>query len=149
MEGLLGFAKNIISGLLDDEQESIPVPKRKPRTPLIESIIIQESGGDPKAKSPKGAMGLMQIMPATAKKPGFGIKPLKDPMDPVENERFGTQYINALINRYGNTRDALIAYNWGMGNTDKWIRRGRDVRKLPLETRNYYTQILGRLQNGS
>lgn len=113
--------------------------------PLINSIIIQESGGNPNAVSRVGAQGLMQIMPATAKKPGFGIKPLKDPFDPQENVRFGTEYFRALQKRFGNNRDALIAYNWGMGNTKKWLKRGGKVEELPRETRNYYKQVLGRL----
>ena len=113
--------------------------------PLIQSIIYQESKGDPKAKSPVGAQGLMQIMPNTAKQPGYGIKPLQDAYDPEDNVRFGTEYFYALKNKYGNTRDALIAYNWGPGNTDKWLKRGADVSKLPKETRNYFRQVMGRL----
>jgi soluble lytic murein transglycosylase-like protein len=116
--------------------------------PLIQSVIIQESGGDSKAVSRVGAQGLMQIMPNTAKQPGFGVKPLKDAFDPQENVRFGTEYLSAMQNRYGNTRDALIAYNWGVGNTDKWLKAGANIDKLPKETRNYFSSVMGRLDNG-
>ena len=145
--GLLGAAPT----------ESVPYPKRKPDfyqteltqfsdDPVIRAIIVQESGGNPAAVSAVGAQGLMQIMPKTAKKPGFGIKPLKDAFDPSENVRFGTEYFYALKDRLGNTRDALIAYNWGLGNTEKWLKSGGDVTKLPKETRKYYSSILGRLK---
>jgi soluble lytic murein transglycosylase-like protein len=118
------------------------------KDPLIQSIIIQESGGNPKAVSPVGAEGLMQIMPNTASKPGYQIKPLKDAFDPVENVRFGTDYFNAMLEKFENPRDALIAYNWGPGNTNKWLKNGGDVSKLPGETREYFQKVLGRLNNG-
>jgi len=138
-------AKRVLKGLLEPDIEGVA---QYSSDPLVQSVIIQESGGNPKAVSPVGAEGLMQIMPNTAKKPGFGVKPLKDAFDPQENVRFGTDYLYALKNRYGNTRDALIAYNWGVGNTDKWLKRGADIDKLPKETRNYFSSVMGRLDSG-
>jgi soluble lytic murein transglycosylase-like protein len=138
-------AKRFVKGLLTPDIESVA---QYSGDPLVRSVILQESGGDPNAVSPKGAEGLMQIMPNTAKKPGFGVKPLKDAFDPQENVRFGTDYLYALKNRYGNTRDALIAYNWGVGNTDKWLKSGAAVDKLPKETRNYFSSVMGRLDSG-
>lgn len=145
--GLLDKAVDVkrqIKGLLSPDIDYV---SKYSADPLIQSVIIQESGGDPTAVSRKGAQGLMQIMPNTAKKPGFGVKPLKDAFDPQENVRFGTEYLSAMQNKYGNTRDALIAYNWGVGNTDKWLKSGADIDKLPKETRNYFSSVMGRLNN--
>ena len=108
---------------------------------LLDRVIKQESGGNPNAVSPAGAMGLMQVMPATARDPGFGIAPLANPFDPIANRQFGTQYLNAMLDRYnGDQAKALAAYNWGVGNADKW---SGDVAHLPAETQNYLASILG------
>lgn len=110
---------------------------------LIDAVIKQESGGNPRAVSPKGAMGLMQIMPATAQSPGFGIQPVAvdQLFDPKVNRQFGEQYLGAMIDRYkGDTRRALVAYNWGPGNADKWDGR---METLPAETRQYVGNIEG------
>lgn len=90
---------------------------------LMPYLINQESGGDPMALSPKGAGGLTQIMPDTARDPGFGVNPLqgwdgKDPRTapPEEQVRFGRDYLNAMINeRGGNVAEGLAAYNAGPG----------------------------------
>jgi hypothetical protein len=109
---------------------------------IIDAIIQQESGGNPRSLNPRtGAMGLMQVMPDTARNPGFGVKPLADPWTPAENRRFGTDYFNAMVKRYPGDRDAaLAAYNWGPGNADKWVASGK-TRPLPPETRNYIDSI--------
>ena len=73
----------------------------------------------------------------------FGVKPLEDPFDPVENVRFGTDYFNAMLNRYDNdTISALAAFNWGPGNVDKWRKKGSNFDKLPKVTQNYINKIL-------
>jgi len=112
--------------------------------PIIQKIIMTESSGNPDAVNKRtGAKGLMQIMDNTAKKPGFGVDPLEDPFDPIENVRFGTQYFNAMLNRYDNdTVSALAAYNWGPGHVDKWRKKGSNFDKLPKETQNYINKIL-------
>lgn len=112
---------------------------------LVDQMIIAESGGDPKAVSPVGAKGLMQVMDATARDPGFGVTPLKNPFDPAENVRFGQEYINAMLRRYdGDEEAALIAYNAGPGNADKWLKAGRDYAALPdrKQTEPYVRKIL-------
>lgn len=112
---------------------------------LIGRVIKQESGGNPNAVSPKGAFGRMQLMPDTAKDPGFGVKPL-DPNaedQDAENVRVGTEYLNAMMRRYGGDKEAaLVAYNWGPGNADKWVSGGKDRTQLPRETQGYLSNIL-------
>lgn len=112
---------------------------------LVDRVIQAESAGNPYARSPKGAMGLMQVMPGTAKSPGFGIEPLENPWDPEANKRFGTQYLGAMLDRYGGDEEAsLAAYNWGPGNADKWVKAGKPEDMLPRETRDYIGKIVGR-----
>lgn len=116
------------------------------RTDLTAAMIQQESGGDPNAVSPKGATGLMQVMPETARDPGFGVTPLpQDKLtDPQANERFGTEYMNTMLERYnGDLPRALVAYNWGPGNADQWDGR---MESLPEETQGYLRNILPQVQ---
>ncbi len=90
-----------------------------------------ESNGNPKAVSPAGAQGLMQLMPRTAAELG-----VIDPFDPAQNIRAGTRYLSRLLDRYqGNQKLALAAYNWGMGNLEK------NPSGLPKETRNYIVRV--------
>jgi hypothetical protein len=98
--------------------------------------------------SPKGALGEMQVMPKTILDPGFGVAPAKD-KSPDEIARVGQDYLRAMLNRYGDTEKALVAYNWGPGSTDKWIAAGANPKKLPPETRTYVDRIKGFLDNAS
>lgn len=103
--------------------------------------IKQESNGDPNAVSPKGAFGLMQLMPGTMKDPGFGVKPLQN-NSPEENVRLGTEYTQALMDKYKDPQLALMAYNWGTGNVDNWLANGAKPEAVPEETRNYVQQVM-------
>ena len=109
---------------------------------LRAQIMQKESGGRRYDKqgnlltSSKGALGEMQVMPATAKDPGFGIKPAKN-NSPDELRRVGDEYAEILLNRYRDPKLAMIAYNMGPGATDKWLAAGADPRKLPKETQGY------------
>lgn len=101
---------------------------------LIHAVIRQESGYDPYAVSHKGAKGLMQLMPATAKR--FGVK---DVFDPAENVRGGVRYLRQLLDRYnGDRRLALAAYNAGEGAVDRFGG-------VPpyRETQDYVDRIVG------
>jgi len=103
---------------------------------LIRAVIRAESDFDVNSTSPKGAMGLMQLMPETARDLG-----VKDSYDPVENIMAGTRYLKNLLARYdGNINLALAAYNWGMGNLE------RHPQRLPRETQTYIARVNNFLQ---
>ena len=99
---------------------------------LVDRVIWQESENDPYAVSGSGAAGLMQIMRPTMEDPGdgYGITPMdweKDRFDPEKSRRFGSEYLEAMLNKYnGDIELALIAYNAGMGRADDFIEAGRD-----------------------
>lgn len=116
---------------------------------LIGAIKDVESGNNPNAVSPKGALGTMQVMPPTAIDPGFGVKPAAD-FNPTELERVGQDYFNAMLIKYGgDKRLALIAYNMGPSATDKWLSKGADPARLPKETQGYVPKVLNRYQQTS
>jgi hypothetical protein len=118
-------------------------PMARTGNPLIDAVIQTESNGNPNAVSPKGAQGLMQVMPGTNAAPGFGVAPAKDGSE-TERTRVGQEYLTALNQKYQNPTLAAIAYNWGPGNTDAWIKSGGDYNKLPAETKNYVSAVMTR-----
>ena len=111
------------------------------RDQLLKAIEQVESGGRRDAVSPKGARGRMQVMPATARQPGYRVKPARNETE-EEYTRVGRDYAMALLNHYGGDLEAtLVAYNYGPGNANKWIASGRNKSDLPKETRNYITRV--------
>ncbi|MEV8518559.1 lytic transglycosylase domain-containing protein [Dyella marensis] len=114
-------------------------------SPQILARVQQvESGGNPDAVSPKGATGLLQVMPSTAASAGFGIAPSNG--TPRDTYRVGQQYLGALTNKYG-TAGGLAAYNWGPGNWDKALATNGGntqaaLASAPAETQNYVPKVL-------
>jgi soluble lytic murein transglycosylase-like protein len=103
------------------------------RTDLVRAVMQVESAFNPYARSPKGAMGLMQLMPDTAKQ--FGVK---NAFNPAENVRAGVAYLRGLLDRYQDNEElALAAYNAGPGAVDKYRQTVPPYR----ETKNYVAQI--------
>lgn len=109
-------------------------------TPASAAIVQTESGGNPNAVSPKGAVGAWQVMPNTKTNPGFGVTPAAN-NSPAELNRVGQDYYNAMTQRYGSPTVGAIAYNMGPGATDTWLKNGAQFEKLPQETQNYVGKV--------
>ena len=117
-----------IISMIDDTSAKYGVDAK-----LIKALVKQESGFNPTAKSKAGALGLMQLMPSTAK--GLGVK---DPLDAKQNIEGGVKYVKSLLNRFdGNIILALAAYNAGPNAVKKYDR-------IPpyKETQNYVKSVL-------
>lgn len=126
---------------------------------LVHALIRQESVFDFQARSPAGALGLMQVMPATAKETArkLGIRHATDWLTsrPDHNIRLGTAYLQKMLDRYDGAYPlAIAAYNAGPGRVDKWLKTYGDPRKgeinivdwielMPIyETRNYVHRVI-------
>lgn len=106
---------------------------------LVKAVIAAESSFDPRAVSPKGAAGLMQLMPATADMLGV------DPLRADENVNGGVRYLRSLVERFGDVTHALAAYNAGPDNVERY----GGIPPFP-ETRQYVRRVLAyyRLYHG-
>lgn len=105
---------------------------------LVCGVIIQESGGNPRAKSHAGASGLMQLMPATARRMG-----VQNIWDPAQNIEGGVKYLRYLLDYFkGDVKLAVAGYNAGEGNVKKYGG-------IPpfRETQNYVPSVLSHTQN--
>ena len=106
-------------------------------------VLYKETGNlkNPEtAKSGAGALGVMQLMPKTAK--GLGV----DPLNPEENIRGGVTYLKQMYDKYQDPTLALAAYNAGPGRVDKALKSGQGISSLPRETQNYI--VASRMASG-
>jgi soluble lytic murein transglycosylase-like protein len=106
---------------------------------LLHAVIAVESNYNPRAVSPKGALGLMQLMPATARL--YGIK---NPMDAMQNIQGGAQHLRKLLDYFANNKSlALAAYNAGLGAV---IAHGGQIPPY-AETHSYVPEVLRRYES--
>jgi soluble lytic murein transglycosylase len=121
---------------------------------LAEALVWVESRGDARARSRVGALGLLQLMPATARevadREGIPLREEEDLLDPGVNARIGLIYLRDMLRRFeGDERLALAAYNAGPGRVERW-RRSRPelasealVREVAFdETRDHVNRVL-------
>jgi peptidoglycan lytic transglycosylase len=110
---------------------------------LLAAVIYQESKFHADAKSDSGAIGLMQLRPDTAK--GIAIRTggtrfqTSDLYNPELNVRYGSWYLRHLLDKYGDEKTALAAYNAGQRNVDTWRAEGKEI-QFP-ETRAYVDRV--------
>lgn len=108
--------------------------------PSISLRILNNETGNIKnpetAVSPAGAVGIAQFMPGTAKQ--YKI----DPTDPKQASDAMNRHVKHLMRQYGDPQIVAIAYNWGEGNTNRWLKNGADPRRLPKETQNYLDKFM-------
>ncbi len=117
---------------------------------LIFAVIKAESDFDSDAVSSRGAVGLMQMMPATYEwlSGKLGDPPYSQMLyDPETNIKYGTYYLQYLYSKFGSWERALIAYNWGEGNLAEFLEDEEytdgEYEKIPVkETRNYVQKVL-------
>jgi peptidoglycan lytic transglycosylase len=110
---------------------------------LLAAVIYQESKFKADARSTSGAIGLMQLLPATAQ--GIAVHTggtrftTADLYNPEINVRYGAWYLRHLLEKYGDERTALAAYNAGQDNVDRWRAEGGGIRFS--ETRAYVKRV--------
>lgn len=109
---------------------------------LALAVLTQESQGNPKAEGPPTrfgtAKGLMQTIDGTSAAVG-----IKDPYNADQSIDGGVNYLSQMVGKYRDQRLALMAYNWGPGNVDNWLKTGSDPNKVPAETRDYVQKVQG------
>ena len=110
---------------------------------LLAAVIYQESRFRADARSSSGAIGLMQLLPSTAR--GIALRTggnrfvVNDLYDPEINVRYGSWYLRHLLDKYHDERLALAAYNAGQANVDDWRSKGEDIQFS--ETRAYVSRV--------
>ena len=134
-----------LSGILESER----VPQE------IVSVVMVESGGRTTALSPKGALGLWQLMPDTARRYGLVVTPSRDErLDVDRSTRAAARYLRDLYQQFGSWPLALAAYNTGEQRVQRAVERSgssdfiqlSSLRLLPQETRNYVPAVLSAMQ---
>ncbi len=124
--------KSSIENMIEAHAEKIGI-----NPSLVKAVARAESGFNPKAVSPAGAKGLMQLMPSTARE--LGVRSI---MDPSENVRGGAEYLKKLLNKYHSIPHALAAYNAGPGAVDRFggVPPYRETRNYVAKVTHYFNQ---------
>jgi soluble lytic murein transglycosylase len=133
------------------------VRRRKRRVTFLDSVTARSESGNrdyygngQAVVSPAGARFAMQVMPDTARDPGFGLRGA-NPNDPSDMNRLGREYRATMQQRYGGDLAKMwAAYNWGPGNLDEALKRhGNDwLRHAPQETQEYVARNLRAARGG-
>jgi len=132
-----------------------PILEREGVPQEVAAVVVVESGGRSNALSPKGALGLWQLMPDTARRYGLVVTPSRDErLDVERSTRAAAHYLRDLYQRFGSWPLALAAYNAGEQRVQQAVKRGgmtdfvqlSSLRLLPQETRNYVPAVLSAMQ---
>lgn len=127
-----------------------PAPMQR----MLEITAMSESGGREtdasgrRITSPKGAQGIMQVMPGTQRDPGYGVRPSNGTAE--DDARVGREYLGTMLQRYGDPAKAWAAYNAGPGRLEQALQRGGDnwLAQMPRETQEYVRKNLAQLGSG-
>lgn len=132
-----------------------PILREEGLPPELAAVVLVESGGQATALSPKGARGLWQFMPETARRYGLTVTPQRDErLDVQKSTRAAARYLRDLHGQFGDWRLAFAAYNAGGEAVQRALERNRtnDFRQLisrqslPLETRQYVPAVVNAMQ---
>jgi soluble lytic murein transglycosylase-like protein len=139
----LTFLRERHTGLSDFEEESLArtiieqARRNDLEVTLVLAVIRVESGGYSRARSPVGALGLMQLLPSTAEEVALRLgedwRGAESLFDPELNVTLGMEYLKRLSDRYGSVQIALAAYNWGPGRIDRRMRNGHQIPSIYIE----------------
>ena len=152
-EGTKGKERLEVKGTPSKAPKGIPNPLAHPYAGMVAQdakrhgvdpkislrLLNNETGGikNPEtAVSTAGAVGIAQFMPKTAGQ--YKI----DPTDPKQSSDAMNKHVKHLMRQYGDPQVVAIAYNWGEGNTNRWLKSGADPRRLPKETQNYLDKFM-------
>lgn len=146
VSGLVAYGGNLYvdgyeAALNEHRQQALSAPVNS----MLVSMIKTESNFNPNAISPKGARGITQVMPDTAKQPGFGVEPMRN-NSVREQIRFGNDYLNAMEKKYKSKVLAAAAYNAGPKAVDDALHRAKGnthkaIKHLPAETQSYVVKV--------
>ena len=137
LAGAEGTLPGITSVKLDQMVQQV-AERHRLDPDLVRAVVLAESGGNPQARSRKGALGLMQLIPATAQR--YGVR---NAFDPAQNLDGGTHYLRDLLDRYnGDVEKSLAAYNAGEGAVDRFggVPNFRETRSYVQKITNSYFQ---------
>ena len=133
MKGLDPALHEDLALVILEESEAAQLDAR-----LVLAVIEVESGYDPSAVSPVGALGLMQVLPATQQREVGGRGQADEPDDPVVNVRAGIRYLRRCLDSYPDLDVALMAYNAGPNRLYGWLQAGA----VPGEVRGYARRVM-------